>query len=443
MRIAMVSDDISPLATCGRADTDRRKAHSAELFAALARAGHDVTVYTRRDNPDLPERVTTAHGYTVVHVPAGPAAPLVEDEVLPTMGTFAGFLEADWMRHRPDVAHAHSWTSGIATQLAARALSLPTVQTFATLSVAESALQSGGEMDLSSRMRLERVLAKGAHHVVATCSEQVFELSRMGLPRTRASVVPSGVDVDHFTVAGFGTVPSSRGRYRLVAAGRPAPEDGFDTAVTALSLLPDTELVIAGGAAHDDAAADETDRLLALADELGVRERVHMEGHVTRDRMPALLRSADVVLCPSRYEPFGIVALEAMACGRPVVATAVASLRDIVVDGVTGLLVPPRSPHAVATAVRELIADPVQHALSVSRGAIVPKRAIPGDGPSSTLSVPTNALSGSPSPNPSRSAPAPPGREHCETGGSERFGPASGDTRPDARRIRPARPVSL
>jgi len=361
MRIAMVSDDISPLATCGRADTDRRKAHSAELFAALARAGHDVTVYTRRDNPDLPERVTTAHGYTVVHVPAGPAAPLVEDEVLPTMGTFAGFLEADWMRHRPDVAHAHSWTSGIATQLAARALSLPTVQTFATLSVAESALQSGGEMDLSSRMRLERVLAKGAHHVVATCSEQVFELSRMGLPRTRASVVPSGVDVDHFTVAGFGTVPSSRGRYRLVAAGRPAPEDGFDTAVTALSLLPDTELVIAGGAAHDDAAADETDRLLALADELGVRERVHMEGHVTRDRMPALLRSADVVLCPSRYEPFGIVALEAMACGRPVVATAVASLRDIVVDGVTGLLVPPRSPHAVATAVRELIADPVQH----------------------------------------------------------------------------------
>ena len=361
MRIAMVSEDVSPLPTSGTPDTHRRKRHVAELSAALSRAGHAVTVYTRREDSGVPERVETVHGFCVVQVAAGPAETITDDEALPAMGTFARFLETEWAGQRPDVAHAHSWTSGVAAQLAARDLGVPSVQTFPTLAVTDRDRRSTSEHDRSTRLRLERVLTKGAHHVVATSSEQVAALTRMGLHRTRTSVVPPGVDVEHFTVAGFETGPARGGPYRIVTAGRPVPDDGFDVAVAALSLLPDTVLVVAGGVADDEAAAGEIARLRALADRLGVGDRVQFPGPVTRDEMPALLHSADVALCPAAREPFGHVALEAMACGRPVVASAVGSLRDIVVDGVTGVLVPPRDPRAVAAAVRELLSDPVQH----------------------------------------------------------------------------------
>ncbi|MFD3812523.1 glycosyltransferase [Rhodococcus sp. NPDC058639] len=360
MRIAIVAEHISPTAAVGGAHRDHSAPHIAELSAALSRAGHTLTVYTRRVAHELPDRVATEHGYTLVQVPAGPATVLAEPLLVPSMSTFGSFLAQEWMRNRPDVAHADSWTTGIPTQLAARDLGVPTVQSYITLGVTEHGRGNSPDNDTSNRIRLERVLAKGAGRVVVTCSEQVSDLARMGLPRTRVSVVPLGVDLDRFTVSGSETAPRRGQRYRLVVAGELMPEEGLDVAVAALPLMPDTELVIAGGVAHD-AAVDERTRLLDLAEKLGVHDRVHVAGYVSHDDMPALLRSADVVVCTSGREPSASVALEAMACGRPVVASAVGTLRDTVVDGVTGLLVPPRSPRALATSVRELLADVVRH----------------------------------------------------------------------------------
>lgn len=363
MKIAMVSEHANPLAALGGADAGGQNVHVAELSAALSRAGHDVTVYSRRDNPVPAERVSTSRGYEVVHVPAGPATALPKDDLLPLMSEFGEFLEQEWQHDRPDRAHAHFWMSGIATQLAARSVAVPTVQTFHALGVVKRRYQGGADTSPPTRIEFERMIAERANRVIATCSDEVFELARLGLPRTRTSVVPCGVDLDRFAPSGPDGGPPRRERYRVVTVGRLVPRKGFDTAVRALALLPDTELVIAGGPGEGSLTDDpEACRLLAVAEEVGVRDRVIMPGLISRADMPALLRSAHVVACTPWYEPFGIVPLEAMACGRPVVASAVGGMLDTVVDGATGRLVPPRSPAATACALRGILADETQRA---------------------------------------------------------------------------------
>ncbi|OBI74874.1 glycosyltransferase [Mycobacterium sp. E740] len=356
MRIAMVSEHASPLAALGGVDAGGQNVHVAELSAGLVRRGHQVTVYTRRDDPDLPERVETPQGYHVVHVPAGPAEQIPKDDLLPYMGPFAQFLDAEWSADRPDVAHAHFWMSGIATQLATRHLNLPAVQTFHALGVVKRRHQGVQDTSPPERLHLEAMVARTATWVAATCTDEVFELMRLGRSRDRISVVPCGVDLDLFSPAG--PVAPRNDMHRIVSVGRFVPRKGFDVVVRALPQMPDTELVIVGGPDASQLSSDpEACRLIELATQLGVADRVRLYGAVSRDEMPAILRSADVVACTPWYEPFGIVPLEAMACGVPVVASAVGGMLDTVVHDVTGRLVKPKRPDEVAKAVNHLMHD--------------------------------------------------------------------------------------
>lgn len=356
MKIAMVSEHASPLADRGGVDAGGRNVHVAELSAAMARRGHEVTVYTRRDDPDIPERVRTPHGYSVVHVPAGPTEPLPKDELLEHMGAFTSYLAKNWRRRRPDITHAHFWMSGIATQLAARTCGVPTVQTFHGLGVVKRRHQGDRDTSPAARVKLERLIARNASWVAATCTDEVFELTRMGRSRTRISVVPCGVDTELFTTGG---PTAERGAlHRIVSVGRMLPRKGFDTMIEAMPSIADAELVIVGGPPAEDLDTDpEVARLRALAERLGVGERVRFTGSVAHQDMPALLRSADVVACTPWYEPFGIVPLEAMACGVPVIASAVGGMLDTVVHDVTGRLVPPQRPRACAEAVTMILRD--------------------------------------------------------------------------------------
>lgn len=357
MKIAMVSEHASPLAALGGVDAGGQNVHVAELSAALCRQGHDVTVYTRREDAAAARSTTTEQGYRVIGVPAGPARPLPKDELLPHMGEFGAFLAADWRRERPDVVHAHFWMSGLAALAAARPADIPVVQTFHALGVVKRRHQGAADTSPADRLRLEQSIAQQTDRIIATCTDEVFELARMGVPRARTSVIPCGVDLDQFSLDGPRAAKSAR--HRIVSVGRLVPRKGFDIAITALASLPDTELVLVGGP-DDGAIADDPEgrRLLALADELGVRDRLHMVGQVPRTEVAPLLRSADVAVCTPWYEPFGITPLEAMACGVPVVASAVGGLIDTVVDGVTGSLVEPRSPAKLAAAVGDLLAAP-------------------------------------------------------------------------------------
>ncbi|MFE3175195.1 glycosyltransferase [Amycolatopsis sp. NPDC059090] len=359
MRIAMVAEHASPLAAPGEDDAGGQNVHVAGLSAALVRSGHDVTVYTRRDDAEAPAAVDVPAGYRVVPVPAGPARRLPKAEIVPYLGEFGSWLRDRWTEEPPDVAHAHFWTSGVATVLAAREAGVPTVQTFHTLGVVKRRNLGDGDTSPPDRMRLERMVGKQVGRIVAGCSDEVFELARQGVPRQRISVVPCGVDLDRFGTGG--PVASRTAPKRLVSMGRLVPRKGFDLAIAALPRVPDTELVIAGGPPSEALSRHpEAQRLRRLAERLGVADRVQLAGQVSRAEMPALLRSADAVLCTPWYESFGIVPLEAMACGVPVVAAAVGGLADTVVDGITGRLVPPRDPARLSARLRALLDEPAE-----------------------------------------------------------------------------------
>lgn len=352
----MISEHASPLAALGGADAGGQNVHVAELSAALVRSGHEVDVYTRRDGATLPERVRTDAGYTVVHVPAGPPRQVPKDELLQYMDAFGRYLDAQWDRAQPDIAHAHFWMSGVAAQLAARRRRVPTVQTFHALGVVKQRHQGHLDTSPAERLRVEERIAHDATWVTAGCSDEVFELMRLGRDRLRISLVPCGVDIERFSPGG--PVAARSGRRRILVVGRFVPRKGFDTAITALTDVPGAELIIAGGPERSELhTVPEACRLRALAADLGVAERVSLYGSVAREDMPALLRSADVVACTPWYEPFGIVPLEAMACAVPVVASAVGGMLDTVVHDLTGLLIPPKDPRACANAINRILRD--------------------------------------------------------------------------------------
>ncbi len=369
MRIALVSEHASPLAVLGGVDAGGQNVHVAALAGALARRGHTVTVHTRRDEPTLPRTVPLGPGVTVDHVDAGPARAVPKDELLPYMAAFGADLRARWERDRPDVVHAHFWMSGLAALAAARPLGIPVVQTFHALGVVKRRHQGSKDTSPPERLALERTLVRYADAIVATCSDELGELEALGVDPGGVTVVPCGVDLALFRPDGPAE-PRSSGGSRLVFVGRLVERKGIGNAITALASVPDAELVVAGG--PDVARLDrdpEVRRLRQLARRHGVADRVVLRGRVGRDSLPALLRSADVVVCVPWYEPFGLVALEAMACGVPVVASAVGGLTDTVVPGGTGVQVPPREPTALAAALNALLSDPGRRAAYGAAGA--------------------------------------------------------------------------
>jgi glycosyltransferase involved in cell wall biosynthesis len=356
MRIAIVSEHASPLAAIGGVDAGGQNVHVAAQSAALVRRGHDVTVFTRRDSADLEPRVQAPDGYVVEHVPAGPATDVPKDLLLPHMGAFARWLARRWAEQPYDLVHGHFWMSGLACIAAAAKVDIAVVQTFHALGTVKRRHQGAKDTSPPQRLRLEARVAREADRVIATCGDEVMELARMGVPTERVTVVPCGVDTAHFTPDGPTAERSNRPR--ILALGRLVERKGIDDTIRALAAVPDAELVIAGG--PDSRLLDgdaEFHRLRSVARSCDVGSRLVFLGRVGHDDVPALIRSADVVCITPWYEPFGIVPLEAMACGVPIVATAVGGLVESVVDGVTGLHVPPRDPDALASALSSLLGD--------------------------------------------------------------------------------------
>jgi glycosyltransferase involved in cell wall biosynthesis len=338
MRVALISEHASPLAELGGVDAGGQNLHVAQLSTALAGQGYDVRVYTRHTAPDQPSQVTTPDGVSVVHVPVGRPAPIGKDALLPYMRPFGRWLAASWRRDRwlPDVIHAHFWMSGLAAMVAQVRVPRPMVQTFHALGTVKRRHQRYEDSSPGNRIVLEKTVAFHADRVVAQCRDEVSELRRLGLPPERLTVIPSGVDVEAFSPAGP-AAPRGDDRPRILAVGRLVERKGYDLVIQALPQVPEAELVIVGG--------------------LPAAELVTLVGAVGHHELPRWYRSADVLACTPWYEPFGLTALEGMACGVPVVATAVGGLTDTVVPGRTGDLVPAHDVAAIGEALRGLLRD--------------------------------------------------------------------------------------
>jgi glycosyltransferase involved in cell wall biosynthesis len=358
MKIALVARHATPPAHVLDPYSADQAAHVNELAKALAAQGHDVVIYARKDSPTLPDQASIAPRLKAEFITAGPQAPIAADQLPRYAKDIADHLAARWSKNSPDIVHAYHWTNVLAALSAAREHPVPVVASFGSFASAERRHGIAGETT-SVRTRMEPCVAKAATAVLATTADEVAELSRLGVPNARVSLVPSGVDTRKFAPAGL--IAKRKRQPRLIAVGSLAEYRRLDVLLRCLAELPEAELVIAGGPPAEDLESDHGYRILAkLAANLGIADRVRFTGHVADNELPALLRSADLLVSAARYEPQGIISIRSMACGVPVVATAVGCYRDAITDGTSGVLVPPARPEMLARRLRDLLASPMR-----------------------------------------------------------------------------------
>src|SRR4051812_8857832 len=353
----MLSLHTSPLAQPGAGDSGGMNVYVRELVSALAQAGVDCTTYVRRWRRGLPDEVAVEPGFRVVHIDAGPYE-LAKEALPDVVDDFAGAVIEDLERRGgADVVHANYWLSGVAGHRIKHELDLPLVTTFHTLARVKA---EGGDREPERRVRAEHDLIGCTDAICMSCPEEAQQFRRLyGEPPGRVEIVSPGVEHAFFApgdrtgarrAVGLGDHPV------LLFVGRIQPLKGADVAVRALAALdrPDAVLMIVGGASGLDGST-EVAKLLRLVDELDLRDRVRFVEPQAHHVLSSYYRAADVVLVPSRSESFGLVALEAAACGTPVVASAVGGLLTIVDHGRTGFLVQGRDPDVFAAYTDEVL----------------------------------------------------------------------------------------
>jgi len=360
--LAVLSLHTSPLAQPGTGDSGGMNVYVRELVGALAQAGVRTEVYVRRASDEVPEIVDVEPGFRVIHVDAGPVD-LTKEQLPEYVDDYADGVARHLSRDGgPDAIHANYWLSGVAGHRLKHELSLPLVSTFHTLARVKA---ETGDAEPDRRIRAESEVIACSDAILANSIAEMHQLIELyGADPTRVEVVPPGVDHAFFSpgdrrgaraAVGLGDHPV------LLFAGRIQPLKGLTVAVAALAELsdthPDAVLVVVGGASGIEGQA-ELDAARSLVDALGLTGRVRFVPPQPHHLLSTWYRAADVCIVPSRSESFGLVALEAGACGTPVVAAAVGGLRTLVDDGVTGLLIDNREPADFAAAVASILETP-------------------------------------------------------------------------------------
>jgi D-inositol-3-phosphate glycosyltransferase len=362
-RIAVFSMHTSPLAQPGTGDGGGMNVYVHALATALARAGVECDVYTRAEHRSQPPVVALEPGFRVLHVPAGPRTPVPKDALADLVEPFVDAAMRRMLERDPvDVLHGNYWLSGAVAHRLKHELDLPLVATFHTLARVKA--EVGLDDDAEHRTRVEHEVINCADLMLASTHDERAQLASLyDAQPERIEVVPPGVD---HTVFSPGDRSAARRRIGVDAprmmlfVGRIQRLKGVDLAIRALAALDDPKLalVIVGGPSGRDGNHEQV-RVRALADELGVTERIHWVKPRRHARLADYYRAADVCIVPSRSESFGLVALEAAACGTPVVAAAVGGLRSIVDHEETGFLVEGRDPVDFAAPIERLLSDAI------------------------------------------------------------------------------------
>ncbi|MDF1553961.1 MAG: glycosyltransferase [Deferrisomatales bacterium] len=362
MNLAMLALHSSPVEALGARDAGGMSVVLVELSAALARRGHRVDLFTCRGGAPPGVPVEVRPGVRLIRVGGVPDA-VAKAELYTHLPAVAAELSelVETNRWRYDRVHSHYWLSAVAGQPLAARWGVPHWVTFHTLGAVKNRLACG-EDEPPRRLTAERDLALRCDRVIAPSErERVLLVECCGTSADRVAVVPWGVDREPFCLGDRGAARAALGipgdAELLLFVGRFSPVKGLDLLLRALavvvSLRPGVRLLVAGG---DGPQGADTRAGVVLAAELGVASRVAWLGSVPRRGMPRLYRAADLLAVPSRYESFGLAALEALACGTPVVATRVGALDEVVVPGENGGLVDEAAPAPLAAAIAAQLA---------------------------------------------------------------------------------------
>jgi D-inositol-3-phosphate glycosyltransferase len=385
MNIAMLSYHTCPLAILGGKNTGGMNVYVRELTRYLGREGVHVDVFTRSENEHIPA-VSHDLGYfnRVVHIPAGPQVFLPKEKLAEYTGDFAqGILDfTEKKQIHYDLIHSHYWLSGIAGEILKNHWDVPMLQMFHTLGKIKQRIgRTVEEREGEYRIKGEDHVIKIADLIIAATEaeqDQLFDLYQV--PSEKVKIIPPGVNTHHFypiptdeAKEAIGLSPRDKA---ALFVGRIEPLKGVDTLLRAMAILkrdcrsficPDYLIIIGGDpGGEEEKLSDEMARLQSLSCSLDLEDMVIFLGKRGQDTLPYYYSAAEVVVMPSHYESFGIVALEAMACGTPVIASRVGGLAHLVKDGETGFNVPAQDPDALAEKLRSLFVD---HDLRAAFGA--------------------------------------------------------------------------
>lgn len=376
-RIAMLSVHTCPLAMLGGKNTGGMNVYVRELSRELGRRGYGVDVFTRCESNIHPPIVEMGPHARVVHICAGPLEHQEKNQLFAYLPEFARevirFAAAEDIHY--DVIHSHYWLSGWVARELQAAWRVPVVQMFHTLGAMKAKVARADEpREHPRRIETEREIMRWADRVVAATELDMRQMATLyDVPADTIRVVPCGVDTGLFHPINQAQARQAVGlepdENTVLFVGRMEPLKGIDDLLRAIAKIvrerrvpcSQLSLILIGGSAedHPDAMTGEMGRLIQMRDALGLQEMVAFLGAQGQDVLPLYYAAADVLVMPSHYESFGMVALEAMACGTPVIASDVGGLKYTVQDRVTGFLVPAKDPDSLADAICHILNDQV------------------------------------------------------------------------------------
>ena len=371
-RLAILSVHTSPLAPMGGKKTGGMNVYIRELAHELGQRGIHVDIFTRRSSEFEPDVDTSiGENVRVIYLSAGPIAHLNPDDIYPYLSQFTARLMAFTTRHNIsyEMVYSHYWLSGWVAQKLKEAWGTPFVQMFHTLGQMKMRILSNSTIFPDQRISTEsEIIRWAAQLVAATLAEHSQLLWLYRAKRRKIKIVPPGVDTSRFIpetgLHHKGHLGFAPHHQVLLFVGRIEPLKGVDTIIKALHVLRERDsqsldtvrLAIVGGNPHD-CIDPEILRLHQLVHSLDLEDYVQFLGARDQSELPMYYQAATAVIMPSDYESFGMVALEAMASGTPVIASEVGGLAYLVRDAETGFLIPVREPRALADCIEKIVSN--------------------------------------------------------------------------------------
>lgn len=366
--IALISEHGDPAAEIGREEAGGQNVYVRQVGETLSRLGWQVDMFTRKTNPNDSTIVQHNPHCRTIRLVAGAEEFVPRDRLFEFMPAFVEAFREYQSKHHYPLIHTNYWMSAWVGLEVQKTHNVELIHTYHSLGAVKYQAVPNRPAIAQTRLAVEKQILEQARCIVATSPQEEMMLRSLVSQDGQIQVIPCGTDLDNFH-----TIPKLEARQKLglkptdevvLYVGRFDPRKGIETLVRSFALIKQNavdptnlRLVIVGGSASDKSDGQERQRIEQLVNDLGIAENVVFAGRIGHDRLPLYYTAADVCAIPSHYEPFGLVAIEAMACGTPVVASDVGGLKFTVLPEETGLLVPPQDEAAFAVAIERILND--------------------------------------------------------------------------------------